>query len=164
MIGLNEYQQKALATAAVRQKNRAGKAWSGLELASELLETAALIVGGITKSQFRPKGKSHDEYKAKLQDELGDCLWGIAVVAAMHDINLADIAGQNLAKVEVKHGGSSLAVPVVGGTGLVSSVLPKSEGGAKKAFTSCPRCGTSTAFKEGCVSCTAPDCGWSACS
>lgn len=36
MIGLNEYQQKALATAAVKQKNRAGKAWSGLGLASAL--------------------------------------------------------------------------------------------------------------------------------
>lgn len=164
MIGLNEYQQKALATAAVKQKNRAGKAWSGLELASELLETAALIVGGITKSQFRPKGKHHEEYREKLRDELGDCLWGIAVVAAMSDLNLADIASQNLSKVGAKHGELGDTLPVLGGARQILGELPKSEGGAKKAFTTCPRCGTGTAFKEGCVSCTAPDCGWSACS
>lgn len=161
---MNEYQQKALATAAVRQKNRAGKAWAGLELASEILETAALVIGTVTKSQFRPKGKHHDEFLHKLKDELGDCLWGIAVVAAMSDLNLADIASQNLSKVGAKHGELGATIPILGGARQILGELPKSEGGAKKAFTTCPRCGTGTAFKEGCVSCTAPDCGWSVCS
>lgn len=168
MSEMNEYQQKALATAAVRQKNRAGKAWAGLELASEILETAALVIGTVTKSQFRPKGKHHDEFLHKLKDELGDCLWGIAVVAAMSDLNLADIASQNLSKVGAKHVGS-VAVQELGGAGPVPAGTEKPADpfpwlkGNKKAITNCPKCHAETVFKEGCVSCPAPDCGWSAC-
>lgn len=175
MSEMNEYQQKALATAAVRQKNRAGKAWAGLEFASEILEVAALVVGTVTKSQFRPKGKHHDEFLHKLKDELGDALWGVAVLAGAYDINLQDLAEKNLEKVGQKHAdlggkdGRSTPVQVVEGAGQVAGATEKPADafpwlkGNKKAITNCPKCHAETVFKEGCVSCPAPDCGWSAC-
>jgi NTP pyrophosphatase (non-canonical NTP hydrolase) len=170
MSEMNEYQQKALATAAVRQKNRAGKAWAALEFASEALELNALIVSGVTKAQFRPKGKAHKEFVQRLRDELGDMLWTISVLAGVHDINLSDLAAENLAKVGVKHGDlGSPALQVVEHAPAVAGPAAKPEDpfpwlkGNKKAITSCPQCGTPTVFKEGCVSCPAPDCGFSAC-
>lgn len=175
MLNLNEYQQRALATAAVRQKNRAGRAWAGLEFASEILEVAALVVGTVTKSQFRPKGKQHEEFLVKLKDELGDALWGVAVLAGMYDINLQTLAEKNLEKVGQKHAdlggdhGRSAAIQVVEHPGAVAPAEGKPENpfpwltGNKKAITACPKCGTATVFRENCVSCPAPDCGWSAC-
>ncbi len=175
MSEMNEYQQKALATAAVRQKNRAGKAWAALEFASEALELNALIVSGVTKAQFRPKGKEHKEFLKRLHDELGDMLWTVAVLAGVHDINLSELAASNLAKVGAKHAdlggdhGRGKALQVVGDAPTVAGPTGKPEtpfpwlAGNKKAITSCPKCGSPTVFKEGCVSCPAPDCGWSAC-
>ncbi len=171
MSEMNEYQHKALATAAVRQKNRAGKAWAALEFASEALELNALIVSGVTKAQFRPKGKAHDEFVTKLKDELGDMLWTVAVLAGMHDINLSDLAAANLSKVGVKHGDlGGKPLQVVEHSGTVAANPPKPENpfpwitGNKKAIKNCPKCHTETIFREGCVSCPAPECGWSGCS
>jgi NTP pyrophosphatase (non-canonical NTP hydrolase) len=174
----DDYQHKALATAAVRQKGRAGKTWAALEFGSEALELAALITSTVCKSQFRPKGKEEQEFKLKLEDELGDALWTIAVLSAQFDISLGKLAQQNLSKVGHKHAdiagkvekgdkdGGNKILPVVEGP---RGIHPKPKDpfpwtkGNKKAIKNCPKCGTETAFKEGCVSCQAPDCGWSAC-
>ena len=53
----DDYQARAILTAAVKQNGRARKAHAGLEFASEALELAALVTSNVTKSQFRPKGK-----------------------------------------------------------------------------------------------------------
>jgi NTP pyrophosphatase (non-canonical NTP hydrolase) len=158
-ISFDEYQHKAMGTAAVRQKGRAGKAWAGLEFSSEALELAALITSYITKSQFRPKGKAEEEFKVKLKDELGDALWTITAIAYMFDFPLGELAESNLAKVGTKH------VDLKKET--ADPAKPKDPfpwvKGNKKNIKTCPTCGSPTKFEEGCVSCTAPDCGWSAC-
>jgi NTP pyrophosphatase (non-canonical NTP hydrolase) len=152
----DDYQHKAMATAAVRQKNRAGKAWAGLEFASESLELAALITSAVTKSQFRPKGKPEAEFVHKMSDELGDALWTIAAIAFMFDIPLSRLAQSNLAKVGAKHE-SLTKTPA-----KPADPFPWIKG-AKKAIKNCPKCHTETVFREGCVSCPTPSCGWSAC-
>lgn len=148
------YQHRAMATAAVRQKNRAGKAWAALEFSSEALELAALITSGVTKGQFRPKGKPEAEFVARLKDELGDALWTLSALAYMFDLSLAKIAKENLEKVRGKH--STLKTT----TSKPADPFPWVKN--KKAVTACPSChGTELNRAEGCVTCV--KCGWSVC-
>ena len=174
----DDYQHKCLATAAVRQGGRAGKVWAACEFASEALELMALIVSGITKSQFRPK-KQEAEYVAKLEDELGDLFYGMAVVAGNMDVPLSRIVQQNLRKISARYSagagnvakgdtnGGGKAVHVVEGSGRLpekpKDPFPWASKGAKRAIKVCPKCGSETKFQEGCVSCISPGCGWAAC-
>ena len=42
------------------------------------------------------------KYRAKLRDELGDALWGLAAIADSHGLSLQDIAETNIAKLEAR--------------------------------------------------------------
>ena len=174
---LDEYQARAHLTAAVKQGGRVGKAWSAMEFASEWMELGALIMSNATKSQFRPKGKPEKEFVDKLKGELGDALWTISEVALSYGLHLSEVANDNLAKVQGKHGGlnregaehgRSKDVPDVAGNGGVAGKSQKPANpfpwvkGNKKQIKACPECGSATKFAEGCVSCL--QCSWSACS
>lgn len=150
----DSYQARAMATAAVRSKHRAGKAWAALEFSSEALELAALITSGVTKGQFRPKGKPEAEFVAKLKDELGDALWTLSALAYMFDLSLSAVAQTNLEKVSGKH--SSLKMT----TAKPADPFPWAKN--KKAVTACPSChGAELNQAEGCVTCV--NCNWSVC-
>jgi hypothetical protein len=167
-MDMNEYQARAVLTSAVKGEGRARKTHAGLELASELLELGALLVSSITKSQFRPKGKSDEEYRTKVLDELSDHLWNLANTAASFGFQLSDVAKHNLSKVGGKHADllGNGVVPKLESPGRIPAKpedpFPWVKGN-KKSIKTCPKCAVETVFKEGCVSCPAPDCGWSSC-
>lgn len=173
---LDEYQARAVLTAAVKSRGRAEKAWAGLELASEVLELSALLVSNVTKSQFRPKNTTQEEFTARIKDELGDLQYNVAALAKAFGFTLSEIASANLEKVSGKH--KDLKENDHGGEGW--GRLPKKPAGTgrlpekpqdpfpwtkgnKKAIKNCPKCGTETKFQEGCVACQSVGCGWSAC-
>lgn len=153
---LDAYQSFAVKTAAVKALTRAGKTWATLEFASEILELVSIakrIVGHVAKTEFRGK-----EFNLEfVEDELGDALWTISVLAYHLGLDLSSIAHKNLEKVGSKHDGLKK---------VVNGVEPKKAlPGAKKDITECPSCGNKEVVREsGCVSCKNPDCGWSACS
>lgn len=155
-MDFDTYQMRTGATAAVRQTDRAGKAWATLELAGELLEAGSRLVGTATKALFRPKGKALDEYAAHIKDEAGDVLWCVARVCEMFGFRLSEVAQSNLDKVGVKHAQLTSPPPVAP---VKKGTLP----GAKKDITECPSCHNKELAREsGCVTCKA--CAWSACS
>ena len=175
---LDEYQARAHLTAAVKQGGRVGKAWSAMEFASEWMELGALIMSNATKSQFRPKGKPEKEFVDKLKGELGDALWTISEVALSYGLHLSEVAHDNLAKAQGKHGGlnsegaehgRSKDVQVVAGNGGVA-VTPQKPKKPEvlcnindKKRTTCKDCGSKNIKRDGgCLTCL--ECGWSSCS
>ena len=49
--------------------------------------------------------------------------------------------------------------PLPGGARSTETKTDQKAGGSE----SCPECGSSLTFREGCMACTNPGCGWSAC-
>jgi NTP pyrophosphatase (non-canonical NTP hydrolase) len=66
-----------------------------LGLAGEAGEVADLIKKYI--------GHGHSLDKSMLMDELGDCLWYIARIAATRDITLNDVAESNIQKLQKRY-------------------------------------------------------------
>jgi len=152
---LDAYQSFAVKTAAVKAHTRAGKSWATMEFASEILELVSIakrIVGHVTKTEFRGK----DFNREFIEDELGDVLWTLSVLAYHLELDLSTIALKNLAKVGVKHDALKK---------VVDGVEPKKAlPGTAKDYTECPSCKGDLVRESGCVSCKNPSCGWSACS
>lgn len=65
-------------------------------------------------------GDSHRLFRERFAEELGDLLWYLANVATKFDLNLAEIADQNLAKCEQRFG-------KVTGPQTFDAVFPKNE-------------------------------------
>lgn len=93
-MDFNEYQQKALKTAAQKTKN------------NELFHLILGLVGesGEIAEKMKKVIRDHDSDETKvdvadLKKELGDVLWYVAVLADYFDIKLEDIAETNIAKL-----------------------------------------------------------------
>lgn len=95
---LEQYQQAALRTANIDPKeplNSLGLARDCLGLTGEAGEVADLVKKHI--------GHGHALEVGKVQKELGDVLWYVAVVAARLDISLEDVAKANVEKLRKRY-------------------------------------------------------------
>ncbi len=79
-----------------------------IPLAGLASETGELL--GEYKKYLRD-GESHMLFKKRLAEELGDLLWYVANVATKFDLELADVAEQNLAKAEGRFGDLPVRAP-----------------------------------------------------
>lgn len=98
---LNRYQERAKEFAVYQSP-----IYPFTALAEEVGEVSALA-----SKQLRKLGHLIDIDRTKLADELGDVLWNLSAIASDYGIMLADLADDNLRKLdERKHGGTISAV------------------------------------------------------
>lgn len=93
-MNMNEYQTKALRTAAGKTKH------------NELFHLLLGLVGeaGEISEKMKKIVRDHDSDESKIdvndmKKELGDVLWYVAVLADYFDIKLDDIAAHNIEKL-----------------------------------------------------------------
>lgn len=92
--------QRATANTAIYPAAGAIDVYDGLAYVALGLAGEAGEVAGKVKKIARDDGyRISDEVRAKLADELGDCLWYVAQFATQLGFNLDAIATQNLAKL-----------------------------------------------------------------
>jgi NTP pyrophosphatase (non-canonical NTP hydrolase) len=101
-MNLNVYQREAQKTDRVpgHQKN-----WTGTELVVPLLGLAG--EAGELLSEYKKHlrdGDSHQLFRSRIAEELGDLLWYIANVATKFGLTLEDIASINLRKTQDRWG------------------------------------------------------------
>lgn len=92
MLDMNDYQRRAQLTDLNQAEGDKGLIISLLGLAGEAGELLTEY-----KKQLRD-GQSHQLFRERVTEELGDLLWYIASVAHKYGLTLADIAEQNLQK------------------------------------------------------------------
>ncbi|MDQ5886412.1 MAG: hypothetical protein QG628_809 [Patescibacteria group bacterium] len=91
-MDIDDFQKQALDSIAIRDKNLSALAHRGFGLTGEAGRVAEII-----KKVIRDKnGTADSEDIAQLQKRLGDTLYYIAVLAEYYDLDLSDIAKQNL--------------------------------------------------------------------
>lgn len=97
---LNEYQEKALATAIY--PNRGGNlVYPALKLAGEAGEVAEKVGKLMRDHGYRP-GVQYEITPEKCQElvkELGDVMWYVAAIADELEVSLNEIAATNIAKL-----------------------------------------------------------------
>ncbi len=101
LLSLDEYQQKARAT-AVFPKER-GVEYTSLQLASEAGEVAGKVAKFIRGDTANAGQLMYDEFVQAVTLELGDVLWYVAALADQFGIVLSDVAHRNLDKVADRH-------------------------------------------------------------
>lgn len=89
---MKDYQDKAWGYAMDTAKNP-GYLFTGL--AGEAGEVCSLAA-----KQWRDSARSKEEFMKDLSKELGDTLWFVAGLATQYGISLADIAKDNLTKLQ----------------------------------------------------------------
>lgn len=102
-MNLNTYQEEAQKTDRVPTQ---GVSVAGIDVIVPLLGLAG--EAGELLSEYKKHlrdGDSHQLFKERISEELGDLLWYIANVAAKFKLNLEDIAVGNLRKVRDRWGG-----------------------------------------------------------
>jgi NTP pyrophosphatase (non-canonical NTP hydrolase) len=97
-MDLRTYQERAKKTDRNPGKDEQSRI---IPLAGLASETGELL--GEYKKYLRD-GESHQLFKERLAEEVGDLLWYIANVATKFDLDLAQVAEQNLAKCEGRWG------------------------------------------------------------
>ena len=95
MFDFNDYQKLALRTASNHGDFDKTLMYTALGLNGEAGEVAELI----KKAFFH----GHELDRDKLEKELGDVLWYLAVMANTLDINLEDIARHNIEKLAKRY-------------------------------------------------------------
>lgn len=99
---LNEYQTQAQSTDRVPKRAHANPATDVIvPLLGLAGETGELL--SEYKKHLRD-GESHQLFKTRVKEELGDLLWYIANVATKFDLKLADIAAFNIEKTQDRWG------------------------------------------------------------
>lgn len=94
-MNLHDYQTAATKTAIYPKPEGLNWVYPALGLANE----AGEVNGKLKKIMRDSDGIVGDEQRAAISKELGDVLWYIAQLATELDINLDDVAEQNLAKL-----------------------------------------------------------------
>lgn len=103
-MNFSEYQKEALATdqlpyGTIRENEIAEKVVPLLGLAGEAGELLSEY------KKFLRDGEGHQLFKERIDEELGDLLWYLSNVASKFDLNLEDIARNNLIKTQDRWGG-----------------------------------------------------------
>jgi len=93
-VKLNDYQEKALESVAITDKNLAALAHRSLGLVGEAGELANVV-----KKIIRDKdGKATEDDIQKAAEKLGDTLYYVAVLGEYFNLDLETIAEKNLEK------------------------------------------------------------------
>jgi NTP pyrophosphatase (non-canonical NTP hydrolase) len=135
-VTLDDYEQRAASTAVYPgQGTVQGLVYTVLGLAGEAGEMA----NQVKKTLRDDDGVLTDQRRAKLVDELGDVLWYVANTAKELGVPLADIAQQNLNKLQARkeqgtlkgdqREGRTLGIGRLVPAGLKSIEMPIAEGG-----------------------------------
>jgi len=98
MLDFDDYQHRALLTDLNRDAGERGLTISLLGLAGEAGELLTEY-----KKQLRD-GQSHQLFRERVTEELGDLLWYISSVADKYDLSLSAVAQQNLLKNQDRWG------------------------------------------------------------
>lgn len=101
-MNLNEYQQKAKETAVYPEQ--IGLGYTILGLCGE----AGEIANEYKKVLRDDNGYMTSERNEKLLDELGDCLWYVAMIAKELEVDLNYIALRNLQKLQLRKAAKTL--------------------------------------------------------
>ncbi len=104
-MDLRTYQERARKTDRNPGTNEQARM---IPLAGLSSETGVLLC--VYKKYLRD-GDSHKLFKERLAEEVGDLLWYVANVATKFDLDLAQVAEQNLAKCEGRWGGFPVREP-----------------------------------------------------
>lgn len=91
---LSDYQKKAWQTALYPDANN-NPYYPALGLGGEVGE----VLNKVKKIMRDHGGKITDEFRADLKKELGDVLWYVAALATELDLDLSDIAQDNIDKL-----------------------------------------------------------------
>ncbi len=91
---LNDFQLQALRSVAITDKTVAALAHRSLGLSGE----AGVVANNVKKVIRDKQGKLSADDIAQLKEKLGDVLYYVAVLAEYADLNLEDIAQQNITK------------------------------------------------------------------
>ena len=95
MITFKEYQARAFTTAVYPHKGKGNWTYAMLGLAGETGETSEKL-----KKAIRDDGGIvTEERRAAIKKELGDVLWYIAALSTELNLDLQEIAEENLAKL-----------------------------------------------------------------
>jgi NTP pyrophosphatase (non-canonical NTP hydrolase) len=98
-VNFAEYQIRSLRTYKTDLSERSIFTNCALGLAGESGEVADLV----KKYLYPSKPGDGNDTRERLIDELGDVLWYVAVLAIALNIDLEDIAVQNIAKLAARH-------------------------------------------------------------
>lgn len=93
--GLDAYQRGALETAVFPEIGGERCLYPALGLANE----AGEVLGKLKKLYRDRGGEVTPEFRDRIRSELGDVLWYVAVLADVFDLELSEIAGENLRKL-----------------------------------------------------------------
>ena len=105
MLHLDEYQRRALSTDIHKETGDKGLTISLLGLAGEAGELLTEY-----KKQLRD-GQSHQLFRERVTEELGDLLWYIASVAHNYGLSLSEVAEHNLTKNADRWGARNQSMP-----------------------------------------------------
>jgi NTP pyrophosphatase (non-canonical NTP hydrolase) len=94
-VTLDDYQQSAARTV----NSRLTEPERLLDAAAGLAEESGEILGLVRKHVFQ----SHELQPAKLEAELGDALWCLAIIAKSAGLSLEHVAAANVAKLRARY-------------------------------------------------------------
>lgn len=121
-MDLSEYQRQADASANVDHGNTAWRLLVALSLAAEAGEVVDLVKKIEGKPLNLTRGLADDvDAVALLDEEIGDALWSLAVVAAVNGRDLGAIAHKSLAKVRARYPENAEAPPPRGDLDTVTT-------------------------------------------
>jgi len=111
-MDLNEFQKSALLT------DNTDRNYQDYEARKDIVVALLGIAGELgtlatAYKKFLRDGPAYRLYKSNVQEELGDLLWYLAVLADKFDLNLDDIAHSNLGKVRARWGVVSSRIPIL---------------------------------------------------
>lgn len=95
-LSFNEYQRQSLSTAGTFTDARDQTVFSALEICAEAGELANLV--------YKTAYQGHPLDYKKVILEIGDVLWGLAVIADAIGVSLEDVARANRAKLIKRYG------------------------------------------------------------
>ncbi len=95
MINFNDYQTGAMRTAIYPGKGEGNWTYPALGLAGETGE----ISEKLKKALRDEEGVVSEERRAAIKKELGDVLWYVAALSTELDLQMQEIAEENLAKL-----------------------------------------------------------------
>lgn len=109
-MNFHDYQQEALKTDQVPYRSGVG----GGDIANVVVPLLGLAgEAGELLSEYKKylrDGEAHQLFKERIDEELGDLLWYISNVASKFDLDLDQIAANNLAKAADRWGGDICSI------------------------------------------------------
>lgn len=120
-MDLNDFQKTAHLTVQKPSRQGTGEMVPLLGLAGEVGE----LINEYKK--YLRDGAAHVRFRERLSEELGDVMWYLAETATNFDLNLSDIAEQNLMKTQARWGAGGGHAPSLPKPHLFDATFPEHE-------------------------------------